>query len=69
MDTNKYAIIWETIRFAIGIAIIFYFGNWFEIDQLIPLGTYIVIAFISSSFLGTLFFVGTNFKSEKLALA
>lgn len=69
MDTNKYAAIWETIRFAIGIAIIFSFGNWFEIDQLIPFGTYIVIAFISSSFLGTLFFVGTNFKSEKLALA
>jgi sterol desaturase/sphingolipid hydroxylase (fatty acid hydroxylase superfamily) len=69
MDTNKYAVIWETIRFAIGIAIIISFGNWFEIDQLIPLGTYIVIAFISSSFLGTLFFVGTNFKSEKLALA
>ncbi len=69
MDTNKYAVIWETIRFAIGITIIFSFGNWFEIDQLIPFGTYIVIAFISSSFLGTLFFVGTNFKSEKLALA
>lgn len=69
MDTNKYAVIWETIRFAIGIAIIFSFGNWFEIDQLIPFGTYIVIAFISSSFLGTLLFVGTNFKSEKLALA
>ncbi|MBP6425061.1 MAG: sterol desaturase family protein [Flavobacterium sp.] len=69
MDTNKYAVIWETIRFAIGIAIIISFGNWFEIDQLIPFGTSIVIAFISSSFLGTLFFVGTNFKSEKLAIA
>ena len=69
MDTNKYAMLWETIRFTYGIGVVVTLGNWFQIDQLIPYGTYLVMAFISISFFGTLYFVSTDFKSEKLAIA
>lgn len=69
MDTNKYAMLWETIRFTYGIGVVVTLGNWFQIDQLIPYGTYLVMAFISLSFFGTLYFVSTDFKSEKLAIA
>ena len=69
MDTNKYAMLWETIRFTYGIGVVVALGNWFQIDQLIPYGTYLVMAFISISFFGTLYFVSTDFKSEKLAIA
>ena len=69
MDTNKYAMLWETIRFTYGIGVVVALGNWFQIDQLIPYGTYLVMVFISISFFGTLYFVSTDFKSEKLAIA
>lgn len=69
MDTNKYAMLWETIRFTYGIGLVVALGDWFQIDQLIPYGTYLVMAFISISFFGTLYFVSTDFKSEKLAIA
>jgi sterol desaturase/sphingolipid hydroxylase (fatty acid hydroxylase superfamily) len=69
MDTNKYAILWETIRFTYGIGVVVAFGNWFQIDQFIPYGTYLVMALISLSFFGTLYFVSTDFKSEKLVIA
>ena len=69
MDTNKYAMLWETIRFTYGIGVVVALGDWFQIDQLIPYGTYLVMAFISLSFFGTLYFVSTDFKSEKLAIA
>lgn len=69
MDTNKYAMLWETIRFTYGIGVVVALGNWFQIDELIPYGTYLVMALISLSFFGTLYFVSTDFKSEKLAIA
>jgi sterol desaturase/sphingolipid hydroxylase (fatty acid hydroxylase superfamily) len=69
MDTNKYAMLWETIRFTYGIGVVVALGDWFQIDQFIPYGTYLVMAFISISFFGTLYFVSTDFKSEKLAIA
>lgn len=69
MDTNKYSVLWETIRFTYGVGIIVLMGNWFQIDQFIPYGTYLVMAFISLSLFGTLYFVNTDFKSEKLTLA
>lgn len=69
MDTNKYSVLWETIRFTYGVGIIVLLGNWFQIDRFIPYGTYLVMALISLSFFGTLYFVSTDFKSEKMTIA
>jgi hypothetical protein len=69
MDTNNYSLFWESIRFAFGIGIITYFGNWFEIDTMIPFGTYLIMGYLSLSLIINIYFVGSGFKSEKLALA
>ena len=69
MDANNYSLFWESIRFAFGIGIITYFGNWFEIDTLIPFGTYLVMGYLTLSLIINIYFVSSGFKSEKLALA
>lgn len=69
MDSNNYSLFWESIRFAFGIGIITYFGNWFEIDTLIPFGTYLVMGYLTLSLIINIYFVSSGFKSEKLALA
>ena len=68
MDTNNYSLFWESIRFVFGIGIITYFGNWFEIDTLIPFGTYLVMGYLTLSLIINIYFVSSGFKSEKLAL-
>ncbi len=69
MDTNKFSLFWETIRFAFGIGIITSLGNWFEIDSMIPFGTYFVVAYLTLSLFTNIYFVTYGFKSEKLAYA
>lgn len=69
MDSNNYSLFWESIRFAFGIGIITYFRNWFEIDTLIPFGTYLVMGYLTLSLIINIYFVSSGFKSEKLALA
>ena len=69
MDANNYSLFWESIRFAFGIGIITYFGNWFEIDTMIPFGTYLIMGYLTLSLIINIYFVSSGFKSEKLALA
>ena len=69
MDTSNYSLFWESIRFAFGIGIIISLGNWFEIDTLIPFGTYLVMGYLTLSLIINIYFVSSGFKSEKLALA
>ena len=69
MDANNYSLFWESIRFAFGIGIITYFGNWFEIDTMIPFGTYLIMGYLTLSLCINIYFVSSGFKSEKLALA
>jgi sterol desaturase/sphingolipid hydroxylase (fatty acid hydroxylase superfamily) len=69
MDTNKFSLFWETIRFAFGIGIITSLGNWFEIDAIIPFGTYFVVTYLTLSLFTNIYFVIYGFKSEKLAYA
>jgi hypothetical protein len=69
MDTNKFSLFWESIRFIFGIGIITYLGNWFEIDAMIPFGTYLILAYLTLSLFTNIYFVTYGFKSEKLAYA
>lgn len=68
MDTNNYSLFWESIRFAFGIGIIISLGNWFEIDTIIPFGTYLIMGYLTLSLIINIYFVSSGFKSEKLAL-
>jgi sterol desaturase/sphingolipid hydroxylase (fatty acid hydroxylase superfamily) len=69
MDTNKFSLIWESIRFTFGIGIVTYIGDWFGIDRIIPFGTYLIMGYLVLSLLVNVYFVSFGFKSEKLALA
>ena len=64
MDKNRYAWIFETIRFSFGALLIYQFGNWFGIDELIPFGTQIVTFFFILSLLGSFYFTQVEFKNN-----
>lgn len=68
MDKNKLAIVWETIRYTYAIALIYLLKGWFGIDTVIPMGTFIVIAYLTLSLIVSIYFVTAEFKSEKQLL-
>jgi hypothetical protein len=69
MDTRKFSLFWESIRFLFGIFIITYFGDWFKMNELFPFANYMVIGYLILSLVVNIYFVSTNFEKEKLALA
>ena len=69
MDTRKISMFWEILRFAFGITIIAYFGDWFSMNQFFPYANYIIIGYLTLSLLATVYFVSVNFEKEKVALA
>ena len=69
MDERKSSILWESIRFACGIALIFYFGDWFGMNQLFPFANYIILSYLILSLLITTYFVSSNFEKETVLVA
>jgi sterol desaturase/sphingolipid hydroxylase (fatty acid hydroxylase superfamily) len=69
MDTRKSSVFWESIRFAFGIAIIVYLGDWFKMNQLFPFSNYIIIGYLILSLLVSIYFASINFEKEKTVLA
>jgi sterol desaturase/sphingolipid hydroxylase (fatty acid hydroxylase superfamily) len=68
MDTRKFSVFWESLRFLFGVAIIYWFGDWFGLNQLFPLANYIVIGYLVISLLVTIYFVSINFEKEEVVL-
>ncbi|MFI0491410.1 sterol desaturase family protein [Flavobacterium sp.] len=66
MDTRKFSIYWETIRFLFGIAIISWFGDWFGLNSIFPFANYIIIGYLVLSLLVSFYFVRTNFEKDKM---
>jgi alkylglycerol monooxygenase len=66
MDRNPRALIFECIRFAIGLLLIFWRGDWFGLDQILPAGTWLVVAYFLVSLAGTAFFA---FSTERASHA
>ena len=69
MDTRKFSLLWESIRFLFGITLILYFGDWFGMNQWFPFANYIIIGYLILSLLVNIYFVSVNFEKEKIALA
>ena len=46
MDGNKYALVWEGLKMTIGIAIIFYLGDWFGSDKSSPVIKYVLFVYL-----------------------
>ena len=63
MDKSKYAVFWEGLRLAVAIAIISYYGDWFGLNNVLPIGNYIILAYLSLSLLTTIYFVKIYFKT------
>lgn len=69
MDHNKWALLWEGIRFTYALSLIYFLQGWFQIDTVIPFGTYLVVTYLSLSFLVSLYFVTSEFKNENTLFA
>ena len=67
MDRNRYAIVSETIKNIIGIAFIYWIGDWFGSDQLLfPTLKYILIGYFFVSEIITVVFVLKHQKEDSL---
>jgi sterol desaturase/sphingolipid hydroxylase (fatty acid hydroxylase superfamily) len=45
MDGNKYALVWEVLKAAMGIGLIFYLGDWFGANAFMPWISNVLIAY------------------------
>ncbi|WP_338408741.1 sterol desaturase family protein [uncultured Flavobacterium sp.] len=69
MDTRRFSIFWESLRFVFGIGIILYLGDWFGLNQIFSFANYVIISYLTFSLLITIYFVSTDFEKEKIAIA
>ncbi len=65
MDRSKYAIVWEIIKNAFGVAIILQTGDWFGADALSSGIKYVVAAYCILSTMVTLWFVMKHAKEDE----
>lgn len=69
MDTRKFSLFWESIRFIFGVSILIYFGDWFGMNQLFSFANYLVMGYLILSLLINIYFISINFEKEKIAFA
>jgi sterol desaturase/sphingolipid hydroxylase (fatty acid hydroxylase superfamily) len=69
MDGNKYAFLWEAIKCALGIGIIFYTGDWFGVSSYFTGIKYLLIGWFIISALITAWFSFGNINKEELKIA
>lgn len=62
MDKSRFSVYWEALRMLFAFGIIYYFGDWFGLNVTIPIGTYLIIAYLLSSFTMSLYFAVFEFK-------
>ncbi len=64
MDKSRFAVLWEGLRLGIVICIINYYGDWFGLNNVIPIGNYIIFTYLLLSFIATVYFVRYEFKNQ-----
>lgn len=69
MDMRKFSMFWEALRFMFGIGIIYWFGDWFGLNQSFPFANYMVIGYLILSLLVTIYFVSINFEKKEVVLS
>lgn len=69
MDTRKFSLFWESIRFVFGVSILIYFGDWFGMNQLFSFANYLVMGYLTLSLLINIYFININFDKGKIAFA
>jgi hypothetical protein len=68
MDKNKFSLFWESLRFLFGIGIIIYFGDWFGMNQFFNFANYVLVGYLTTSILITIYFINTDFGKQNLKL-
>src|SRR3954463_7570287 len=66
MDKHFSALFWELAKNVIGIAIIYYLGDWFGSANHFPLLNYVAITYFIISSLVTTWFVFFELRNEKI---
>lgn len=64
MDERKISLLWESIRFIVGVGIIIYLGDWFGLNRIFPFATILLICYLTLSLLTTIYFVTFNFNTS-----
>ncbi|MFB9080045.1 sterol desaturase family protein [Flavobacterium procerum] len=65
MDKSKYSVYWEMFRFILLLFIITYYGDWFQLNLIISVGSYILISYAFISLLISMYFVTIDFKTSQ----
>ena len=63
MDTRKFSVFWESLRFLFSIGIIIFYGDWFGMNSLFPYASIILISYFTISLAMSLYFVFFEFNS------
>lgn len=64
MDAKKSSFLWEILRLLSASGILFYYGGWFGLEQVVPFGNSIVVGYLIVSLLVNLYFVRVEFKPQ-----
>jgi alkylglycerol monooxygenase len=69
MDRNRYAYIWEILKAAVGMGIIYFTGDWFGISAIQPMMKYILSVYFILSAAISFWFCYFDAKGHKVSLA
>jgi hypothetical protein len=69
MDTRKFSLFWEGFRFTFSMGIIYYFGDWFGMSQLLPFSNWILVAYFLLSMTMSSYFVLVEFNKNQKPLS
>ncbi len=64
IDKSKFAVLWESLRLGTVTLIIVYYGDWFGLNNVIPIGNYVIFTYLILSFTATVYFVRIEFKNQ-----
>ena len=62
MDKSKFSVYWETLRFLSAIGILVYFGDWFGLNTILPMGTTLIMTYLLFSLGMSIYFTLFEFK-------
>ena len=65
MDGSSHAYIWEILKAAMGIGLLFYTGDWFGISSIHPALKYFILIYFVVSLAVVLWFTYNNHRQEK----
>jgi alkylglycerol monooxygenase len=64
MDKNRYFFIWESIRFLFGLGVLFFYGDWFGLNSLLPFGNYLILGYLFLCLSVCAYFISVPLKLE-----